>query len=84
MLAVFGGLLPGAVCARGSKASFNRAYLGSATRDFASAWDGSGVDPELVDVDALRAAWLSGFPPGPTSLLLQQAWLASVSAQVPR
>ncbi|MFC7877409.1 asparagine synthase-related protein [Isoptericola sp. NPDC057391] len=82
MRAVFGTLLPDAVCARSSKASFNRAYLGAATRDFASRWDGAGVDPALVDVDGLRAAWLSGFPPGPTSLLLQQAWLASVGAEV--
>ena len=82
MRAVFGPLLPDAVCARSSKASFNRAYLGSATREFAARWDGEGVDPELVDVDALRAAWLSGYPPGPTSLLLQQAWLASVGAPV--
>ncbi|MFE6971588.1 asparagine synthase-related protein [Isoptericola sp. NPDC057653] len=84
MRAVFGSLLPGAVCARSSKASFNRAYLGSATRDFAARWDGTGVDPELVDVDRLRTAWLSGYPPGPTSLLLQQAWLASAGAEVVR
>ncbi|HWV75979.1 MAG TPA: asparagine synthase-related protein [Isoptericola sp.] len=81
MRAVFGTLLPDAVCARSDKASFNRAYLGSATRDFARRWGGDGVDAALVDVDGLRAAWLSGFPPGPTSLLLQQAWLASVGAE---
>ncbi|SKC37337.1 asparagine synthase-related protein [Krasilnikoviella flava] len=84
MRAVFGTLLPDAVCARSSKASFNRAYLGAATRDFAVRWGGDGVDPALVDVGGLRAAWLSGFPPGPTSLLLQQAWLASVGAEAAR
>lgn len=80
MHAVVGDLLPDDVCARESKASFNRAYLGAETRRFAERWDGGGVDPRLVDVAALRAAWRSETPPGPTSLLLQSAWLTSVGA----
>jgi len=47
------------------------------TREFAWQWDGRGVDPDLVDPEALRANWLSDFPHAPSMALLQQAWLAS-------
>lgn len=77
MRAVFGGELPDAVLARTSKATFTLAYLGEATREFARDWDGSGVPHDLVDAEALRTAWVSERPPGPTGLLLQSAWLAS-------
>jgi hypothetical protein len=35
------------------------------------------VDPELLDVDELRRAWLSDRPNALTAALLQAAWLAS-------
>ncbi|WP_278235234.1 asparagine synthase-related protein [Isoptericola sp. AK164] len=76
MRAVFAGALPDALLARTSKATFTHAFLGEATREFARRWDGSGVPHDLVDADALRRAWLSARVPGPTSLLLQSAWLA--------
>lgn len=72
------GLLPDAVTARQTKAAFNGSRFGRVSRAFARAWDGTGVDTDLVDPVALRDAWLSDEAPGLTALLLQQAWLASV------
>ena len=71
-----GNLLPAALPGRTDKASFNRSRFGPATRAFAARWDGSGVDHDLVDPEALRAAWLSDHPSANTALLLQEAWLA--------
>lgn len=39
--------------------------------DFVARWDGSGVDPELVDIEALRAEW-EREPPYPQSYVLLQ------------
>ncbi len=77
MRSLFGDILPAGTIARGSKASFNHAHTGSATRAFATGWDGSGVDRELVDVDELRRVWLSDEPTMATGLLLHEAWLAA-------
>ena len=77
MRVLFGDLLPDAIVTRRSKAYFNRAFMGAATRSFARTWDGAGVDPELVDCDVLRAEWLSDMPSAISSLLLQAAWLGS-------
>lgn len=74
---LFGHDLPAAVVARTSKAYFNRAYIGDATRQFARTWDGTGVDPELVDAQRLRQEWLSEFPSSISTLLLHSAWLGS-------
>lgn len=70
-----GDLLPDEICARVSKATFNTALFGPASRAFVEQWDGDGVDHELVDPDALRATWESDFPHGGSFALLQQAWL---------
>ena len=80
MAELFGHLLPPALVQRRQKAAFNGAFFNEHTRAFAREWDGSGVDAELVDVDELRRLWLSDVPPGPTSMLLQAAWLATQSA----
>lgn len=71
------GLLPDTVLRRTDKASFNVSRFGAFSREFARTWDGTGCDHQLIDADALRAAWLSEQPPAGTALLLQQAWLAS-------
>lgn len=70
------GLLPDSVLSRKSKASFNRVFFGPQSRAFAAAWRGGGVDPEIVDREALRQEWLSPSPDFRTALLLQRAWLA--------
>jgi len=74
--AIAGDLLPPALLARTSKASFDGAFWTGRARAFAAAWDGSGVDSQLVDVAALRAEWASAQPDPHTFALLQQAWLA--------
>ena len=78
MHALFSDVLPPAVLGRTTKASFNHAHAGAATREFARTWDGSGVDEELVDVERLRSVWLSDEPTMATGVLLHSAWLASV------
>jgi asparagine synthase (glutamine-hydrolysing) len=77
MRALFSDVLPEAVLGRTSKAHFNTSRTGGATRAFAASWDGTGVDPSLVDADALRAQWLSPLPHAGTLSLLQHAWLAA-------
>ncbi|NLE99104.1 MAG: hypothetical protein GX596_14120 [Propionibacterium sp.] len=77
MQALFADVLPRAVIARSTKASFNHAYRGSGTIEFARDWDGSGVDTDLVDAERLREVWLSDEPTMATALLLHSAWLAS-------
>ena len=70
---LFGDLLPRAVLEHRTKAVFNNAVFTEHTREFAWQWDGRGVDPDLVDPEALRANWLSDFPHAPSMALLQQA-----------
>ncbi|GAB3022503.1 hypothetical protein GCM10011376_27970 [Nocardioides flavus (ex Wang et al. 2016)] len=78
MRALVGDLLPDVVIARRTKAYFNRAFIGAETRAFAESWDGSGLAPDLVDVDVLRAEWLSDFPSAISTPPLHAAWLATV------
>jgi asparagine synthase (glutamine-hydrolysing) len=75
MEALFGDLLPAEVTNRRDKASPVRIFFSRASRRFADAWDGGGVDPALVDPQALRALWLGEAPDERTALLLQSAWL---------
>ena len=80
MNALFGDVLPPAVIARRTKAWFNHAHTGEATREFARSWDGTGVDHDLVDADRLRAVWLSDEPTMATGMLLHSAWLATAGS----
>jgi asparagine synthase (glutamine-hydrolysing) len=73
--AIFAGLLPDALLRRTTKAPLTGAFWTDRTRRFASEWDGGGVDPALVDPDALRDEWRSDSPDARTGLLLHQAWL---------
>ena len=75
--ALVGDLLPPDVVGRRDKAGFNGLAVGPDARTFAGTWDGSGVDLELVDPEALRQAWLAALPRPEVLLLLQQAWLAA-------
>jgi hypothetical protein len=76
MTQLFGDLLPTEVLRRSTKARFNRVAFNVHSRNFAASWDGSGVDHELVDADALRRAWMEAEPNALSFGLLQSAWLA--------
>lgn len=76
-----GDLLPTALAARRDKAHFHHAYFRGPSREFARRWDGSGLDPALVDAEELRRAWLGRMPRGSSALALQAAWLASAGRE---
>jgi hypothetical protein len=73
---VAGDLLPPALFARKTKATFNTAYFAGSAHELARRWDGGGVDPGLVDSSRLRQEWLKERPSAASSALLQAAWLA--------
>jgi asparagine synthase (glutamine-hydrolysing) len=77
MRTLFPELLPPDLLARRDKAAFGQVAWGAHSRAFAAAWDGSGLDPELVDRDALRAAWPDAERDGRLLTVLQAAWLAA-------
>ena len=77
MRRVFAGDLPDDVLARSAKANFAVAYFRGHTRAFARRWDGIGLDPDLVDAELLRKAWLDWIPDPRSALGLQAAWLSS-------
>lgn len=83
MRQLFGELLPEATLDRRTKAAFTSPVWGPYTRAFATEWDGVGVDAQLVDVDALRAQWLTPEPDFRTVLLLHAAWRAGHSRDEP-
>jgi asparagine synthetase B (glutamine-hydrolysing) len=69
-------LLPDAVLGRTSKATFASCYVAAHSRELIADWNGEGVDDELVDPIALKRAWENDPRMGPTTALLQIAWLA--------
>ncbi len=75
MRALFGDLLPERVLTRSSKADFTTVVWGPRTRSFAAAWNGTGIDHELVDSDALRAEWSRESPRFGATAQLLEAWL---------
>ena len=83
MRRLFGDLLPEPVLTRASKAAFGGAVWGPRVREFAQDWTGSGVDPQLVDIDGLRAEWLRPSPDFRTMLLLHRSWLEGRRPQPP-
>lgn len=77
MATVFEGLLPEAVLGRRGKARFNRAVFNRHSRQFVERFTGAGVPSDLVDEDALVAAWRAEEPSALTFALLQSCWLAA-------
>jgi asparagine synthase len=75
MRALFADALPGATLSRGTKATFDGAFLGERAREFAARWDGAGVDPELIDVAALMEDWRGPAISFRSSSLMQWLWL---------
>ena len=78
--ALFGDLLPAELVGRRTKGEFGAAMWGEQARGFAADWDGSGVDPELVDANVLREVWAQPNPPLAAATVLQAAWLAGHGA----
>jgi asparagine synthetase B (glutamine-hydrolysing) len=83
MTDLVGDLLPAEVLRRSTKAHFAQVLWGDASRALAAQWDGEGVDPELVDVDRLRALWSQPEPDTQTITLLQSVWMRARSAASP-
>jgi asparagine synthase (glutamine-hydrolysing) len=77
MRRLFASELPDDVLARSGKANFAVAYFRKHTRAFARRWDGIGLDPDLVDAEALRKTWLDWIPDPRSAFALQAAWLSS-------
>jgi asparagine synthase (glutamine-hydrolysing) len=78
--ALLGEIVPATVLERRSKAAFDEVFWGPRARTAAREFDGDGVDPELVDVVALKSIWGGDRPPARTGLLLQQVWLSRMRA----
>ena len=76
MRSLFGDLLPPGLLSRRTKSAFDEVFWGTHSRAFADAWDGGGIDEELVDPEALRRTWDGPTPDARTFLLLQSLWLA--------
>jgi asparagine synthase (glutamine-hydrolysing) len=79
MRILFGDLLPAELIERKDKGEFTRAIWKERAQTFAANWDGSGVDADLVDVEALRTIWRAERPFFHTMTLLHSAWLAGRS-----
>ena len=83
MRALAGDLLPDHVLARRDKARFNQVFFGARTRAFAERWSGGGVDPELVDSEALRRIWLGDDHDWRTALLMHAGWMHDELQELP-
>jgi hypothetical protein len=77
MTDLFGTLLPAPLVQRGDKAGFGSAYVSDESRRFIREWSDEGMNRELVDPTAVRAALDRPRPHGLALLLLQQGWLAA-------
>jgi asparagine synthetase B (glutamine-hydrolysing) len=76
MRELFGTLLPTEILERSSKTEFNEAFWVKPSRALAAAWEGKGVDEDLVDAEALAVEWASPEPDPRSFLLAQSVWLA--------
>ncbi len=79
--ALVGDLLPEALLARTTKATFDDPLWTPTALAFAARWSGRGLDERLVDPVALRRHWLGGEPSAMSATLLQAAWLADHGAR---
>jgi len=74
-----GDLLPAEITARSTKAVLTGVFWNRHATTFAASWDGTGIDHELVNVDALRDMWTATdcLPDARTVSLFQSVWLTS-------
>lgn len=70
-----GDLLPAAIIEREDKAVLAPLFIGERSRAFIDEWDGTGLDAEFVDIDALRQTWRRHYPYVGSLSLLHQAWM---------
>jgi asparagine synthase (glutamine-hydrolysing) len=80
MTMLVGDLLPDALLNRSTKARFDEVFWTEHSRELVADWNGEGVDPELVDLDRLRAEWSQPTPQAHTFTLLQSVWLTRARA----
>jgi hypothetical protein len=79
--ALAGDILPPALLAGPTGSLDSGGFWGSQSRELAESWQGDGVDPGLVDVEALRLQWSLPRPDPRTFLLLQSIAVASEAGQ---
>jgi len=77
-------LLPRETLERRDKTTFDGAFWRGHARAFAAQWDGSGVNAEHVNVDALRAEWSKPSPFPQSFIQLQRAWLSKSAGESPK
>jgi hypothetical protein len=77
MRLLFADLLPDGILARGTKSSFDEAFISTYSRDFATGWTGGGIHDDLVDRERLASEWQSPQPDPRSMLLMQATWLAT-------
>ncbi len=75
MRRVFGDLLPAELIERRTKGGFTDPLWTDTAKRFAKEWSGGGVDPSLVDPEALRRHWAGETRNLVSTTLLQAAWL---------
>jgi len=80
MTMLVGDVLPPGLLSRSTKARFDEVFWTQYSRELVAGWQGEGVDPEIVDVDRLRAEWASPTPEAHTFTLLQSVWLTRARA----
>lgn len=73
-------LLPRETLERRDKTTFDGAFWHDHAHAFVAQWDGSGVNTEHVDVDALRAEWSKEFAYPQSFIQVQRAWLGKALA----
>jgi hypothetical protein len=78
---VCGDALPRKLRERPDKTAFFTQFVNRHSRSFIDTWDGAGVDPELVDSDALRRVWHQPEVDARSYATLQAAWLATQSTR---
>jgi asparagine synthase (glutamine-hydrolysing) len=70
-----GDHMPRALRERTDKTAFFQPFIHRHSRAFIDRWNGTGVDTELVDPEALRRTWRADEVDARSYVALQAAWL---------